>query len=314
MILILGVTASGKGRLAFDLAESMGAEIISIDSMKVYRRMDIGTAKPSKEAREHIKYHLVDVVEPSESFSVGAFYEQAAQAVKQIKSKGKKVIAVGGTALYIKALLSGLFEGAGTDETIRKELRQRIKVEGSAKLHVELSDIDPVAAERINPNDAKRIVRALEVYQLTGRPISSFQKQWETHSGEFDSEQAEHGWTIIGLRREREDTSSRINQRVKKMILAGLVDEVKSLLSEEKPLSRQAKCAIGYAEIIDYLDGKTDLKEATELIKRNTRRFAKGQRTWFKTFRDVHWLDIERDEPYEKTFQRAKTLLSEIGD
>jgi tRNA dimethylallyltransferase len=311
-ILILGVTASGKGRLAFDLAQSMGAEIISIDSMKVYRRMDIGTAKPSKKARESVKYHLVDIVEPSESFSVGAFYERAAQAVRQIKSKGRKVIAVGGTALYIKALLFGLFEGAGTDETIRKELRHRIKVEGSVKLHSELSEIDPVAAERINPNDAKRIIRALEVYQLTGKPISSLQKQWETHSGESHSIQVDHGWTIMGLRREREDTSSRINQRVKKMVLAGLVDEVKSLLSEEKPLSRQARCAIGYAEIIDYLDGKTGLKEATELIKKNTRRLAKGQRTWFKTFTDIYWLDIERDEPYEKTLQRAKTLLNEI--
>jgi tRNA dimethylallyltransferase len=314
MILILGVTASGKGRLAFDLAQSLDAEIISIDSMKVYRRMDIGTAKPSKEARERVKYHLVDIVEPSDSFSVGAFYEQAIDAIIQIKNRNKKIVAVGGTALYIKALLFGLFDGAGSNELVRRELRQRIHDEGSAKLHFELSEIDPVAAERINPNDAKRIIRALEVYQLTGKPISSFQKQWETHNSHLSSQQTSHGWTIIGLCREKEDASRRINQRVKKMILSGLVDEVKSLLSEDRPLSRQAECAIGYAEIIDYLNGKTKLDEAVELIKKNTRKLAKSQRTWFKTFRDVHWLDIGTDEPYEKTLLRTKTMLSEISD
>jgi tRNA dimethylallyltransferase len=303
MILILGVTASGKGRLGFDLAQSIGAEIISIDSMKVYRRMDIGTAKPSREARERLKYHLVDVVEPSDSFSVGTFFETASDAIEQMKSCKKNIVAVGGTSLYIKALLFGLFEGAGSDEQIRNELRARAKTEGLAELHSELTTIDPIAAERIDPNDARRIVRALEVYRITGKPISSFQKQWETR-------QMKHDWTIIGLRREKTDASGRINKRVKKMINVGLVDEVKSLLDEEKPLSRQARCAIGYAEIIDHLNGQSSLEDTTELIKVHTRRLAKGQRTWFKTFRDVNWLDIEADEPGERIFERAKTLLS----
>jgi len=306
MILILGVTASGKGRLAFDLAESTGADIISIDSMKVYRRMDIGTAKPSEEARKRVKYHLMDVVEPSDSFSVGAFLDTALDVIEQIKDREGKIIAVGGTALYIKALLYGLFEGAGTDQQIRSELRARAQTEGVAELYRELMKIDPVAAERINPNDSRRIVRALEVYQLTGKPISSLQKQW-------DARQTKHDWTIIGLRRERADASSRINKRVKKMILAGLVDEVKSLLAEEEPLSKQARCAIGYAEIIEYLNGQMDLKDATELIKKNTRRLAKGQRTWFKTFQNVHWLDIDPDEPAEKIFVRADSLLKKIA-
>lgn len=305
MILILGVTASGKGRLAFDLAESLGAEIISIDSMKVYRRMDIGTAKPPRQARQQVNYHLIDIVEPSDSFSVGAFLEAALPAIEQIKSRGKKIVAVGGTALYIKALLYGLFEGPGTDEQIRAELRARVQVEGLSELYSELTNIDPIAAERINPHDSKRIIRALEVYKITGKPISSFQKQW-------DRRDMEHNWTIIGLRRERADTNSRINARVKKMIVAGLVDEVKSLLDEEKPLSRQARCAIGYAEIIKYLNGQMDLKNATELMKKNTRRLAKSQRTWFKTFRNVRWLDVEPDEPAEKILIRTKALLSDI--
>ena len=305
MILIPGVTASGKGRLAFDLAEHLDAEIISIDSMKVYRRMDIGTAKPPKEARQHIKYHLIDVVEPSDSFSVGAFIDAASDAIEQIKSRNKKIVAVGGTALYIKSLLYGLFDGAGTDENIRAELRARAEAEGLAQLHRELTKIDPEAAERINPNDARRIVRALEVYQLTGKPISTFQKQWQQR-------QMKHEWTIIGLRREKADASSRINRRVKKMIDAGLVDEVKLLLDEEKPLGKQARCAIGYAEIIEHLSGQTSLEDAIESIKINSRRLAKGQRTWFKTFQNVHWLDIAEDETPEQILARTKILLGEI--
>jgi len=306
MILILGVTASGKGRLAFDLAEFIGAEIISIDSMKVYRRMDIGTAKPPKEARQRIKYHLIDVVEPSDSFSVGAFMDTASDAIRQINSRKGKIVAVGGTALYIKSLLYGLFDGAGTDERIRNRLRARAEAEGLVELHCELKKIDPDAAERINPNDAKRIIRALEAYQLTGKPISSFQKQWRQR-------QMQHDWKIIGLRREKADASSRINKRVKKMISAGLVDEVKSLLNEEKPLSKQARCAIGYAEIIEHLSGKMSLEEAIESIKINTRRFAKGQRTWFKTFQNVHWLDIAEDETPEQILDRTKILLDNIS-
>jgi tRNA dimethylallyltransferase len=302
MILILGVTASGKGRLAFDLAESQGAEIISIDSMKVYRRMDIGTAKPPQEVRRGIKYHLIDIVEPSDSFSVGAFRERALGAIEQIKERGRKIVAVGGTALYIKALLYGLFEGPGCDEHIRAELQEWAESVGLAELHQELTKIDPIAAERINPNDSKRIIRALEVYRMTDKPISSLQRQW-------DESEPEHDWTIIGLRREKAEESRRINSRVKKMIGAGLVDEVKALLVEEKPLSKQASCAIGYAEIIEYLNGRIELDDAVELIKKNTRRLAKNQRTWFKTFKNVHWLDIEPEETPEEILSRAKRFI-----
>jgi tRNA dimethylallyltransferase len=305
-ILILGVTASGKGRVAFDLAQEMDGEIISIDSMKVYRRMDIGTAKPPRQARQRVHYHVIDVVEPSESFSVAAFLEAAWAAVRQIESRKKTIIAVGGTALYVKSLLYGLFEEAGTDEQVRARLHARAEAQGPAQLHRELTQIDPVAAERINPNDTRRIIRALEVYQTTGRPISSLQKQWQTPQRQDD-------WTIIGLRRGKTDASSRINKRVRNMMAAGLVDEVKALLEEEKPLSQQACCAIGYAEIIQYLNGRMDLDEATELIKKNSRRLAKSQRTWFKTFPDVHWIDVEPDEPSENTFERAKQVLKVAG-
>jgi tRNA dimethylallyltransferase len=305
MILIAGVTASGKGKLAFGLAKETSAEIISIDSMKVYRRMDVGTAKPPKEARKCVNYHLLDVVEPSEAFSAGAFIELAHEAIKQIKQRQKRVIAVGGTALYIKALLYGLFEGPGANEQIRLQLHARAEKEGLEKLYTELLKADPAAAERISPNDLRRIVRALEIYQITGRPISHLQKQ-------FEAEKTVHDWTIIGLRREKSVENSRINARVKKMIEAGLIDEVKALLAEEKPLSKQAKCAIGYAEIIEHLNGKTTLEEAIEQIKKNTRRLAKHQRTWFKRFRNINWLDIDPEEPVEEIFKRARKLLDNL--
>jgi len=302
MILILGVTASGKGRLAFNLAKQLNGEIISVDSMKLYRRMDIGTAKPPEEAREQIKYHLIDVVEPSELFDAARFIELAYKAIEAIKSRGKTVIAVGGTALYIKALLYGLFEGPGRDEEFRKHLRRRVKEEGLEGLHKELEMIDPQSAWRINPNDAKRIIRALEVHEITGVPISSMQKQ-------FDAENALDDWTIIGLRRQRAVESKRINARVKKMVSDGLVDEVNSLLSEDKPLSRQAGCAIGYNEIIDYLNENITLEKAIELIRKKSRRLAKNQRTWFKKFKNVNWFDIEEDESDEIIFAKVLKFL-----
>jgi len=327
MILILGVTASGKGRLAFELAESLGAEIISIDSMKVYRRMDIGTAKPPKhvlssiegEARQQVKYHLIDVVEPSESFSVGKFLDLAHLAIGQINSRNKPIIAVGGTALYIKVLLYGLFEGPSADEHLRTEMKRRAETEGLILLYRELTQVDPIAAERISPKDAKRIIRALEVYKLTGKPISSFQKQWDSLAGTpvvpvVNGRGTKNDWTIIGLRREKTEENKSINVRVKKMIAAGLVDEVKSLLAEEKPLSPQARSAIGYAEIIDYLNSRQSLEDAVELIKKNTRRLAKHQRTWFKTFppRRINWLDIEPNESAKKILSRAEALIETL--
>jgi tRNA dimethylallyltransferase len=301
-ILILGVTASGKSTLAFELSKTIGAEIISVDSMKVYRRMDIGTAKPPAEKQKLIPYHLIDVVEPSEAFSVDKFLDLTEKAVADIQGRGKPVVAVGGTAMYIKALLFGLFEGPGSDEKIRGRLQKTAKEVGIAPLHQKLQQVDPEAADRIHPNDEKRIVRALEVYEITGKPISHFQKQWEAEHPSGD-------WTVIGLRREKEIESQRMNARVKKMIEAGLVEEVKGLLAEDKPLSPQAAAAIGYAEMIAHLKGEMELDETVEKIKINTRRFAKSQRTWFKTFRNVHWIDIAEDDTIATVLGKTLTII-----
>ncbi len=300
-IIILGVTASGKARVAFELAQHLDAEIISVDSMKIYRHMDIGTAKPSAAVRQQRQYHMIDLIEPSESYNVGLYYEQALAIVRQIESRAKRVIAVGGTALYVKALMYGLFDGPGSDEMLRQRLRLRADAEGSPVLHRELMKIDPAAAERISPNDTRRIVRAHEVYQMTGRPISSFQNQ-------FDAVEQRHPWTILGLRRPKELESQRINARVKRMIQAGLVQEVESLLRKDRPLSRQARAAIGYAEIIEHLQGRKTLQETVEQIKVNTRRLAKAQRTWFKTFKGVHWLDIDDSAGFDALLRSALSL------
>ena len=266
-----------------------------------------GTLHAQRSVGNRVQSRLGDFDTTLFALAVGAFLDAASEAIEQIKNRNRKIIAVGGTALYIKSLLYGLFEEAGSDERIRTELLARAETEGLGKLHRELMSIDPKASDRINPNDARRIIRALEVYAITGKPISSFQKQWETR-------QPRHNWTIIGLRREKTDASGRINKRVKRMIDTGLVDEVRALLNEEKPLSKQARCAIGYAEINEHLNGRMDLKDAIEQIKINTRRLAKSQRTWFKTFSNVHWLDIEPDEPSERILERTATLLAHIGE
>lgn len=297
-ILILGVTASGKSALAFELAKTLGAEIVSVDSIKVYRRLDIGTAKPPLEKRRIIPYHLVDVAEPSEAFSVDRFLDLTEKASLDIQKRGKPVVAVGGTAMYIKALLHGLFEGPGTDEAIRGRLMEQAAAEGWAHLHQRLAAVDPEAGQRIHPNDEKRIIRALEVYELTGRPISTFQTQWDAAPAS--------DWFVIGLRRDKETENSRMNARVKRMIDEGLRDEVAGLLAEEKPLSKQAAAAIGYAEMIAHLNGQMPLDETVEKIKINTRRFAKSQRTWFKTFQNVKWINITDDDTVQTVL--TKTL------
>jgi tRNA dimethylallyltransferase len=307
-VLILGVTSSGKATLAFELAREMQAEIISVDSMKIYRRMDIGTAKPSAARQQAVPYHMIDRIEPSDdTYNVGRYYEDAYEAVRAIQAKNRPVIAVGGTALYVKALLYGLLDGPGADEAVRQALIEQARIEGLSALHQALSAIDPEAAERISVNDERRIVRALEVYQVTGKPISSFQTQ-------FDASSPRHNWLVIGLRRPKELESRRINARVKKMQEVGLVDEVTRLLAEDAPLSPQASAAIGYAEMIDHLKGGLTQDEAIERIKIKTRRLAKSQRTWFKTFRQVQWIDIQAEDTIESITDQTRTLIEAYED
>lgn len=282
---ILGVTASGKSSAAMALARRTGGEILSVDSMQVYRRMDIGTAKPTQDEQAEVPHHLIDVVEPSEPFSAARYVDLADAAMADMHARGAAILAVGGTALYIKALTEGLFEGPPSNDTLRGELHARADAEGPAALHAELAAVDPEAAGRIHPNDLRRVVRALEVHRLTGRPISDQQQQFGRFREGFD-------FTFVGLRRAMAAESGRINARVRQMVADGLVEEVRSLLAEDPPPGEQARQALGYAQIIDHLKGRCTLDEAVEQIKIQTRRFAKHQRTWFRRFRDVHWIDL----------------------
>jgi len=301
---IIGCTASGKGSLGRELARRLGGQIVSVDSMKIYRRMDIGTAKPSQAVRAEIPHHCIDLVEPSESFSVAQFVARADRAVGEIVAAGSMALAVGGTSLYIKALSEGLFEGPSADEQTRRNLRARAAAEGLSALHAELAGVDAAAASRIHPNDERRIVRALEVYHTTGTPITALQRQWDSGTRRYEA-------VFIGLRRDKADQARRINLRAKMMLDAGLADEVAALLAEPGGLSRQAAQAVGYAEMIDYLKGQCSLDEAFELVKINTRRLAKKQRTWHRRFAGVTWFDAAPDETAENLAKRVIETMME---
>ena len=299
---ILGCTAGGKAALGHELARRTGGQILSVDSMKIYRRMDIGTAKPSPEARAEATYHGLDLVEPGESFSVARYVEHADRAIAAIAAAGAVVLAVGGAALYVKSLSEGLFEGPGADAELRGRLAERAEREGLAALHAELARLDPEAGSRIHPNDRKRIFRALEVHALTGQPISRLQEQWGRDRRRYEC-------VFIGLRRSRDDTNRRINARVRRMVEQGLRDEVAALLAEPAGLSPQAAQAVGYAEMIDHLRGGCSLEDAIERIKINTRQLAKQQRTWFRRFGDVHWIDAAQDARAQAVADEAMTWI-----
>ncbi len=306
VIVITGGTASGKGTLGRALARHLGGEIVSIDSMKVYRGMDVGTAKPGADERAAVPHHLIDVADPWEPFSAARFVELADAAVTEIHGRGRPVVAVGGTVLYFKCWYEGIFEGPAADAATRAEIRRRAEVEGLAALHAELARVDPEAAARIHRNDLRRIERALEVYQLTGRPISELQRQW-SHPG---PRRKDWHWTLVGVRRAREEANRRINQRVRRMVDAGLVDEARRLWSDPRGVGRQAGQAVGYAELRSHFEGRMSLDEAIEQIKIHSRQLAKHQRTWLKRLPDVHWIDADGVDDTAELLPAVLTVLA----
>lgn len=289
--IIIGQTASNKNALAFHLAGLIDAEIISVDSMKIYRNMDIGTSKPSAEQRKKTRYHLIDIVNPWESYNVAEFVKDCDSAIADIIKRGKKPLLVCGTPLYLKALLYGIFSGLSSSPELRAELEKTASEKGLDFLYEQLRKIDPVrvsGADKIHPNDKKRIIRAIEVYTISGKPISSFQ----TH---FDKEELRYQTTMVGLKRVPEDLYQRIDARVERMFQQGLVDEVKGLVDSPNVLSRQAECAVGYKELIKYLKGEIKLEEAKDEVKKNTRHLAKRQMTWFRRFPQIEWIECPPD-------------------
>lgn len=284
LVIIQGPTASGKSELAVRLAERFGGEIVNADSMQVYRRMNIGTAKPSAELRGRVPHHLLDIVDPDEPFSAADFRVRASRIIADIHARGGKAFLVGGTGLYIKALTRGLVDSPGGDEALRRELEEQAVREGLSALHRRLAEVDPVAAARLHPNDRIRIVRALEVYLLTGRTLTSW------HEGHGFPEQP-YRCLNLGIAVERSTLFRRVEQRVEQMIEEGLVTEVKGLLAAGYAPSLKPMSAIGYKEICAYLAGECTLDEAVSLIKRNTRQYAKRQMTWFGKDPEIIWVE-----------------------
>ena len=291
-LIIVGCTASGKSDLAEFLAENwLGptgrpAVIMAVDSMQVYRGMDIGTAKPSIQTRQRISHEMIDVADPWEAFSAARFAAMANPILDACRASQTPLILVAGTILYLRALLEGLFEGPPANAEIRGQLAAFAAEHSLAALHQELSGIDPVSAARIHINDQRRIIRALEVFRLTGQTISDLQTQWRHQHPQISAR-------IIGISRDKSDLNSRINRRVRAMIDLGLVDEVSRLAAAPGGLSDQARQAVGYREILDYIAGRMQLPDALERIKINTRHLAKLQRTWLKRFPTVEWMPAD---------------------
>lgn len=281
-----GATAVGKTSVGIALAEMLSAEIVSLDSMAIYRGMDIGTATPTKEQRAVVPHHMVDIVDPVDEYSVAQYMEAAASIVTEIRDRGREVLFVGGTPLYLKGILRGLSSGPPADWELRKQLESDVRRLGTQPLHSLLERVDPLAAARIHPHDTRRLVRALEVFRATGEPISHSQLQ-------FEEGRPSESCRVFVLRRTRAEQHQRINQRAEKMISDGLVEEVRSLTSAGRQLGRTASQAVGYHEIQDFLADRMPMDEALSRIKARTRRFAKRQETWFRSLSESSFVDLE---------------------
>lgn len=275
IIVICGPTGIGKTAMSIELAQRFNGEIVGADSMQIYKYMDIGTAKPTAQERAQVPHHLVDFVDPAEPFDAVRYAEIAEKTAMSLIDRGKLPIVAGGTGLYIKSLIYGIFEAEPVDRAIRRELRKEAEEVGSHALHERLKSCDPEAGARIHPNDAYRIIRALETFAATGKTLSEFQNQHRFAQARFDA-------LKIGLFMERERLYERIDRRVDLMIQEGLLDEVKGLLERGYSPELKAMQSLGYRHMADYLQGAIDWEEALRTLKRDTRRYAKRQLTWFR--------------------------------
>lgn len=302
LLAIVGPTASGKSDVALHIAQKIGGEIISADSMQVYRYFDIGTAKPSKEEQLLVRHHLIDIVDPDESYNAAQFAADVSRIVPEIVARGHIPILAGGTGLYIRAAVTGfLFPSTGRDEQYRRALEQEAKMFGNEHLWEKLRIVDPVSAARIHINDQVRIVRALEVFQQSGLPVSQQAERGLQVSERYDC-------LMVCLNRDRIELYERINLRTERMLAAGWIAETEFLLAKGCDTRKGPLAALGYAEIINYLYGKSTMEETVELIKRNTRRFAKRQLTWFRREEDAVWLDLTSRSTAEVSAQITTML------
>ena len=294
MIILSGPTAVGKTALSIELAKKVNGAIISADSMQVYKYMDIGSAKIMPEEMEGVKHYLIDVLEPSDEFNIVVFQKMAKEALNEIYANGQVPIIAGGTGFYIQALLYDIdFENQDCNEEYRTQLEQLAKEQGNEALHARLQEIDPVSAQKIHANNVKRVIRALEFYHLTGKPISE-------HNEAEHQKESPYNFAYFVLNDEREHLYERIDKRVDIMVEHGLLEEVKKLKDMGYHRDMVSMQGLGYKEILDYLDGKCSFEEAIYIIKRETRHFAKRQLTWFRREREVIWMDKSKHH-YDET-------------
>lgn len=299
---LTGPTASGKTAVGVALAERLGAEVVALDSMTLYRGMDIGTAKPTLVERRGIPHHLIDVLDPwDESASVAAYRGWAGEVLADIEARGKTAVFVGGTPMYLKVLLRGLFEGPSADDALRNALDAEGEEHGDAALHARLAAIDPLTAARLHPNDRRRVVRALEVFTLTGRPLSAWQAEHDRPAA---------GVRAFALSRPRAELRDRINRRVLAMIDAGLIDEVHRLIEAPFPPGSAALQGVGYREVIAMIEGRARLPETIDRIQARTRQFAKRQETWFRGLEEVRPCAVGAEEAPETIAERIEALGS----
>jgi tRNA dimethylallyltransferase len=303
---IFGPTAVGKTDLSLSIARNLQAEIVGGDSRQVYRFLDVGTAKPSAAQRRAVPHHLIDIVNPDEPLDAARFVQLAWDCIQSIEARGKLPLVVGGSGFYLRALTDGLFTGPGADPGVRSALEAEARRLGLRSLHERLTAVDPAAAQRIHPHDRVRIIRALEVYALTGRPISQWQGQWQ-------KPERPRNFLLIGLRREPEDLRQRIVARTDAMLLMGLEAEVRSLLARGYAASLPSLQSVGYGEIIAYLDGQCDLPCARQRIERHTWRLAKRQMTWFRRLSSVRWISLT-ETPEAEAVQIICSLLASGGE
>lgn len=302
VIVLLGPTGVGKTAASILLAKELETEIISADSMQIYRHMDIGTAKPSAEELAVVRHNMIDIVEPSEAYSAGRYLSEVSSVIERLLNGGRTPLIVGGTGLYIKAMTRGLFSGPSSDLEFRERLIE-METERPGSLYERLSETDPEAAARIERNNIRRIIRAIEVSEISGRPMSFMQKEMTSP--------LPYEFIKIGITRQREELYGMIDLRVDAMFRAGLVDEVRRVLAMGP--DRTPMQAIGYKEIARYLDDEIDLKEAERLIKRNSRRYAKRQFTWFRQEEGIHWIDVTGINESMKVFHALRRLLGDIS-
>jgi len=306
LLVLVGPTAVGKTALSLKLAKALGAEIISGDSMQVYRGMDIGTAKLRPDEMEGVPHHLIDIREPEYPFSASEFQSLCTEAIEDIHNRGQLPFIVGGTGLYVESVCYGFrFQDIGADEAYRTEMRAYAAEKGALALHGKLAEVDPVTAAKLHPNDEGRIIRALEVYKLTGKPLSEAQSQ-----SRGDEKKSPYRLCLIGLTMEREELYGRIDKRVDLMLKEGLVEEVRGLLDRGVPRSAVSMRGLGYKEIAAYLEGESSYEEAVTILKRDTRHFAKRQLSWFRHMQGLEWVEAGGDAKNSALFERMCAIIA----